>query len=110
MMVVYLQVLSGDIQAAEVLAVEVHRDLSVEEINMDNLPQFTLPLEQCGMWIDPIGMTHILHSALYHVSNSVGLITELSLFICISELFQFILCTLTFWHQSLTFNSNKSPT
>ena len=77
---VYLQVLSGDIQAAEVLAVEVHRDLNVEEIDMDNLPQFTLPLEQCGMWIDPIGMTHILHSALCHVSNSVGLITELSLF------------------------------
>lgn len=65
---VYLQVLSGDVQAAEVLAVEVHRDLGVEEIDTDNLPQFTLPLEQCGMWIDPIGMTYILHSALCHIS------------------------------------------
>jgi hypothetical protein len=78
---VYLQVLSGDIQAAEVLAVEVHRDLSVEEIDMDSLPQLTLPLEQCGMWIDPIGMTHILHSALCNVARSVGLIIELPLFI-----------------------------
>ncbi|GFG34596.1 hypothetical protein Cfor_01927 [Coptotermes formosanus] len=50
-------VLSGDIQAAEVLAVEVHRNLSVEEIDTDNLPQLTLPLEQCGMWIDPIDST-----------------------------------------------------
>jgi hypothetical protein len=60
--------------------VEVHRNLSVEEFDMDNLPQLTLPLEQCGMWIDPIGMTHILHSALCNVSKSVGLIAELSLF------------------------------
>lgn len=78
---VYLQVLSGDIQAAEVLAVEVHRNLSVEEIDTDNLPQLTLPLEQCGMWIDPIGMTHIRHSAFCNVSKSVGLITELPLFV-----------------------------
>jgi hypothetical protein len=60
--VVNLQVLSGDTQAAELLAMEVHRDLGVEEVDMDNLPQLNLPLEQCGIWIDPIGMTHILTS------------------------------------------------
>lgn len=59
---VNLQVLSGDTQAAELLAMEVHRDLGVEEVDMDNLPQLNLPLEQCGIWIDPIGMTHILTS------------------------------------------------
>jgi hypothetical protein len=40
------------------LAVEVHRDISVDEVNTDtDLPPLDLPLEQCGMWIDPIGMT-----------------------------------------------------
>lgn len=57
---VYLQVLSGDTQAAERLALEVHRDLRVEDVDMENLPQLNLPLEQCGIWIDPIGMIHIL--------------------------------------------------
>jgi hypothetical protein len=45
------------------LAAEVHRDISVDEVNTDTkLPELDLPLEQCGMWIDPIGMTHILTS------------------------------------------------
>lgn len=59
----YLQVLSGDTQAAEMLAAEVHRDLTLQEVDADDdLPQLSLPLEKCGMWIDPIGMTHILIS------------------------------------------------
>jgi hypothetical protein len=77
---VYLQVLSGDTQAAEMLAAEVHRDLKVEEVDMDNLPQLNLPLEQCGMWIDPIGMTHILHLAFCYVSSSFGYTLKFSPF------------------------------
>ncbi|XP_021922841.1 inositol polyphosphate 1-phosphatase isoform X3 [Zootermopsis nevadensis] len=51
-------VLSGDTQASEMLAAEVHRDIGVDEVNTDtNLPLLDLPLEQCGMWIDPIDST-----------------------------------------------------
>ncbi|PNF33696.1 Inositol polyphosphate 1-phosphatase [Cryptotermes secundus] len=50
-------VLSGDTQAAERLALEVHRDLRLEDVDMENLPQLNLPLEQCGIWIDPIDST-----------------------------------------------------
>lgn len=60
---VYLQVLSGDTQAAEMLAAEVHRDIVVDEVNTDtNLPLLDLPLEQCGMWIDPIGVILTLYT------------------------------------------------
>jgi hypothetical protein len=87
---VYLQVLSGDTKAAEMLAAEVHRDLGVEEVDVDNLPQLNLPLEQCGMWIDPIGMTHILHLAFCYVSNSFGYCKISS--ICVAELLLSINC------------------
>ncbi|XP_069682433.1 inositol polyphosphate 1-phosphatase isoform X2 [Periplaneta americana] len=51
-------VLCGDIQAANVLAAEVHKDISVEELDLeDSLPLLDLPLEQYGMWIDPIDST-----------------------------------------------------
>ena len=50
------QVLGGDAHAAQVLAAEVHRDLSDKELELEkDLPQLNLPLDQCGMWIDPIG-------------------------------------------------------
>jgi hypothetical protein len=77
----YLQVLSGDTQAAEMLAAEVHRDISVDEVNTDTKQlQLDLPLEQCGMWIDPIGMTHI-HFTQHFVMFPNQLITKLSPFI-----------------------------
>ncbi|KAJ9577485.1 hypothetical protein L9F63_005986, partial [Diploptera punctata] len=52
------RVLGGDMLAAEVLAAEVHRDLNAEELALEkDLPQMNLPLDGCGMWIDPIDST-----------------------------------------------------
>lgn len=52
------RVLGGDTHAAQVLAAEVHRDLNAKELSLEeDLPDLNLPLDRCGMWIDPIDST-----------------------------------------------------
>ncbi|CRK94974.1 CLUMA_CG008462, isoform A [Clunio marinus] len=52
-----LKVLDGNEKAAEALAVEVHKDVSVDEI--ETLPDIVelINIEQVGIWIDPIDGT-----------------------------------------------------
>ncbi|XP_068081847.1 inositol polyphosphate 1-phosphatase isoform X2 [Anabrus simplex] len=53
-------VLNGDTRAAELLAREVHRNVSVEDINLPSpfVPvDLELPLDDLGIWIDPIDST-----------------------------------------------------
>ena len=50
-----LKVLNGNEEAAEALAEEIHKNVSVDE----ELPEFTesIDIEKCGVWIDPIDGT-----------------------------------------------------
>lgn len=50
------KVLNGDTKAANLLAVEVHKDIEIETIT-SNIPEldFEIDLEILGVWIDPIG-------------------------------------------------------
>lgn len=50
------KVLNGDRLAADLLALEVHKDIEIEAIRTA-VPQgtFELDLSTLGLWIDPIG-------------------------------------------------------
>lgn len=51
------KVLDGDRRAAELLAIEVHRDLGLKDINTNrNVPdESSIDKGNLGIWIDPIG-------------------------------------------------------
>ncbi|XP_063223592.1 inositol polyphosphate 1-phosphatase [Bacillus rossius redtenbacheri] len=54
------KVLEGDAEAAELLAMEVHREMLLEDINVGSTSfphEVEVPLHQMAMWIDPIDST-----------------------------------------------------
>lgn len=48
-------VLLEDEEAAERLAVEVHSEISISEVNTSPVPHFEIDASSLGIWIDPIG-------------------------------------------------------
>lgn len=50
--------MDGDSRAAHILATEVHRDISMENVNIGSVALPTdidIDLTKLGIWIDPIG-------------------------------------------------------
>lgn len=60
------KVMGSDIATAELLANEVHKDVQCLDIPMiAELPSdFDIDISDLGIWIDPIGKTHIVLSFL----------------------------------------------
>lgn len=59
-------VLSGDETAAQRLSAEVHRNVSLLEVDTSAVPEFDIDAGSLGIWIDPIGKL-----GQYHVGKSV---------------------------------------
>lgn len=58
------KVLNGDEKAAKLLATEVHKDISIDDVNAsnDNIPEaFELDCTNLAIWIDPIGKLFLFY-------------------------------------------------
>lgn len=60
------KVLNGNMNAAELLATVVHSNNKVEtDENLDHIHHACFPLQNFGIWIDPIGLFVISLHRLY---------------------------------------------
>ncbi|RZC41458.1 inositol polyphosphate 1-phosphatase [Asbolus verrucosus] len=65
-------VLNEDARAAQLLAREVHRDVSLDEVTTQKAPaeDFIINLQNSGVWIDPIDSTAEYINGIEEVSNT----------------------------------------